>query len=196
LAKNISDVLKERIAKEGVARQTAKSRKWFLDSARKLGSVRRPRLLADRTQNLTDKPLIGDMLLYEYDPKLKDTLPYYDRLPLIFVVDYYKDGFLGINLHYLPPILRLQLFEVLIKLKNNKKYDHTTRLKLSWAVLKKVSKANFVQPTVKRYLTNHLRTRFLVIPPEEWEIVVFLPIEKFEKASRSQVWADSKRKMK
>ena len=38
---------------------------------------------ADKTR-LTNIPFIGRMYLFNYDPKYKKELPYYDRFPLIF----------------------------------------------------------------------------------------------------------------
>ena len=41
----------------------------------------------------------GRLYFFLYDPKTKDELPYYDRFPLVLVLEKYDDGFLGLNLH-------------------------------------------------------------------------------------------------
>jgi hypothetical protein len=46
-------------------------------------------------------------------PSSRRQLPYWDRLPLIFPIEIYPDGFLGINLHYLPPMYRAKLMDAL-----------------------------------------------------------------------------------
>jgi hypothetical protein len=46
---------------------------------------------------------------------------------------------------------------------------------------------------VKRYLENNVRSRFLYIPAEEWDIALMLPTERFKKSKKSRVWKDSKR---
>jgi hypothetical protein len=136
---------------------------------------------------------IGKMLMYKYDPKTKDTLPYYDIFPLIFIVNYYNDGFLGINLHYLPHIHRAVLFKRLQKIVSDQTYDDDTRLRLSYQLLNGVPKFAAFKPCLKRYLWNHVRSKFLIIPSYDWEIAIFLPTHKFQKASVRTVWADSKK---
>ena len=57
----------------------------------------------------TSTPKPGSMLVYTYDPKHKDKLPFYDTNPCIILLDYTKDGWYGANLHYLPPTARADL---------------------------------------------------------------------------------------
>jgi hypothetical protein len=71
-----------------------------------------------RIQDLTENS-IGKMYSFVYDPKTKEQLPYYDIYPLVFPIEYYNDGFLGINLHYLPPVLRARLMDALYETINN-----------------------------------------------------------------------------
>ena len=47
---------------------------------------------------------VGKMYMFFYDAKYKDTLPFFDIFPLVFPIEFYSEGFLGINLHYLPPV--------------------------------------------------------------------------------------------
>ena len=49
--------------------------------------------------------------MFFYDPKFKKTLPYYDTFPLVLPLETYNDGFLGINMHYLPIPLRVNLLD-------------------------------------------------------------------------------------
>jgi len=49
---------------------------------------------------------------------------------------------------------------------------------------------------LKRYLSSHVRSRLAMVPAPEWEIATFLPTADFEKASSSEVYRDSKRKMR
>ena len=64
---------------------------------------------------------IGKMYMFYYDAKTKDKLPYWDRFPLIFVLDVRPDRFWGVNLHYLPPLYRAKLMNALYKIQNNGK---------------------------------------------------------------------------
>jgi hypothetical protein len=48
----------------------------------------------------------------------------------------YADGFLGINLHYISPLLRAKLMDALYSTINNKNYNDTTSLQISYDILK------------------------------------------------------------
>ena len=71
----------------------------------------------------------------------------------------------------------------------NKKYDETTRLKLTYDILKGFGRA---VPCVKRYLRDHVISETVRIDADEWEIAIFLPVERFQKESAAKVWKDSK----
>lgn len=145
---------------------------------------------ADYRENLTNRPLVGSMFLFKYDAKHKDTLPYWDMFPLIFPIEMDSKGFLGLNLHYLPPTLRASLFTGLVKLKSNNEYQD---LKLSYSLLTKYSRMSYYKPCVKRYLFSHVRSPFLYIEPEEWPVAIFLPLQRFQKSGSGKVYADSRR---
>ena len=125
---------------------------------------------------------------------------YYKLPPALgkFAVEKYKkvkDGFNGINFHYLPPILRAKLMDALYTTVNNKTYDATTKVRISYDILKGVSKFRLFKPTLKKYLRNHIRSNFLQVSSSEWDIALFLPTENFKKANKDQVWADSRKKV-
>lgn len=133
----------------------------------------------------------GKMYSFFYDPKHKKTLPYYDTFPIIFLMDIADKGFYGMNLHYLPPVLRAKMMDALYPYVSNKKFDERTRMKLSYEAMKTASKFKLFQPTIKRYLTSHVKSTFLEIPADKWEIAAFLPTARFKKASNKKVWGDS-----
>lgn len=147
-----------------------------------------------RLQSLSENS-IGKMYTFTYDPKLKEVLPYYDIYPLIFPIEYYGDSMLGINLHYLPPVLRAQLMDALYTTLNNDKYNKTTRLQISYSILKGASRFRYFKPCIKKYLFDHIRSPFIYIAPDEWDIAVFLPTQRFIKKTSEQVWAESRKKI-
>jgi hypothetical protein len=81
--------------------------------------------------------------------------------------------------------------DMLYELLNNKSYDETTRLRLTYQVLKNLSKFNYFKPTIKRYLTSHVQSRIVKIDPTEWDFAMFLPTARFQKARDRKVWDDS-----
>ena len=132
--------------------------------------------------------VLGKMMFYKYDPKFAKKLPYWDMFPLVFPFEKVKGGFYGINLHYLPPRERAILMDQLNRYATNKKYDESTRLRLNYNLLKGFGRAI---PCVKRYLTDNIKSRSVRINADEWEIAIFLPVERFQKQSKGVVWRDS-----
>lgn len=177
-----------------IKRRQQASRAWFRTKAAQL-RVNRMTLFRERDRYVTQftEDDIGRMFLYSYDPKHKETLRYYDTLPVIFLVDITKDGFYGINMHYIPLYLRFQLMDKLHKIKTDRRYNKETKLKLSYGVLKSTSQLSFFKPCFKRYLTNHIKSPIIRIKAEKWDSVIALPIARFEKATEAQVHRDSSR---
>jgi len=168
-----------------------KSRDWFRNQARKT-SITPRKLQSEAKSQAVGRVSMGRMYFFAYDPKTKKELPYYDRFPLIFPFKKAQGGFMGINLHYLPPRLRAKLMDALYGLVTNKKYDETTRLNLSYRVLNGAARFRFFKPTVKRYLTSQVKSRFIEVNAEQWDMALFLPVEQFSKASKQKVWSDSR----
>lgn len=187
----------QKIATEGKAQNFSddeESRDWYRDKAQSIKSVNMKRELRNRDRAFSKmvETDIGRMYMFQYDPKGKDTLPYYDVFPLIFVLEKYSDGFLGMNLHYLPPIFRARLMDKLYQIERNDALRESKKLRLSYGLLNSVSRYKYFRPTVKRYLNSQVRSRYLWIPYEEWDIALMLPTQRFRKKQASVVWRDSK----
>ena len=186
------DRIKESLAKEGYTPRSSAARQWL---KAKVGELRpTPAALMKDRERLKDKSIIGKMYFFFYDPKTKDSLPYYDRFPLVIPIERYSDGFLGLNLHYIHPKQRIILLDKLSDTATNRRFDEKTKLRLSYQYLSSASTAFQAMPCIKRYLFNHLTSRFLEIPADEWDIAALLPVEQFEKASTSKVYAESRKR--
>lgn len=164
-----------------------KSYQWYRNEIKKLGSVSGSNLIRNAsTMSGTVYP--GNMYLFAYDPKHKETLPYYDTLPLVLPFRRLPDGFLGINLHYLPYLARFNLLGELSKYTENKTVSENTKIKISWQILENSSKLYAATKCVKHYLTAHLKSGFLKINYTDWTTASMLPIESFRKQSKQTVW--------
>lgn len=158
---------------------------WFLnkvDNVEDSEEIRKA-VRKKKTKTATDAsglPQIGQMYLYTYDAKTKKMLPYWDRYPLVFPIEPYGDGFLGINLHYLPPVGRVRLMNALKSIASNNKYDDTTKLIISYDVLKSYSR-KFIgyKVCVKRYLFTRVRSKFHKVDAEDWDKVSLLPLQSW-----------------
>ena len=194
MATVFDDLLLKGVRQGELPARTQQSREWFRNQARTSnvrGDKGASQIVRDRSR-FANRASLGGMYFFFYDPKTKAKLPYYDRFPLIFKVGQSRGSFDGINMHYLPYRLRARLMDALYETANNKRYDESTRLKLSYDVLKAASKYKEFKPTYKKYLTSQVRSRFIEINASEWDIALFLPVERFEKASKNTVWRDSR----
>lgn len=144
----------------------------------------------------TNRPMIGHMYFYIYDPKWKKILPYYDVFPLVIPIEYYPDGFLGMNLHYLPYILRAKLLDHLFSLEHSHVVNGKPEkyMAVSYGILKSLSNTPYFAPTIKRYLYSHVKSPFAEVLSDEWENAAFLPVEQFRKANKREVWQDARNK--
>tara|TARA_R100000278_G_scaffold79803_1_gene61738 strand:+ start:35 stop:622 length:588 start_codon:yes stop_codon:yes gene_type:complete len=180
--------------RKGITPRTKESRAWFMNKAKNL-TVSRSGLMKQEPLEFRNRPAVGRMYMYFYDPKHKEKLPYYDRFPLIVMVGPARGGFMGLNLHYLPLATRAKFLDALLGTINNERYDESTRFRLSYDMLKRASRLRAFRPCLKHYLNAHVRSRLALVPAPEWEIATFLPTADFEKASSSEVYRDSRRKM-
>ena len=180
------------LAKEGLTPRTNAAREWLRYKVKSLSPT--PQSLMRDRERLRDNSFIGRMYFYFYDPKHKNTLPYYDRFPLVIPIERYSDGFLGLNLHYIHPKQRIILLDKLSNVATNNRFDDKTKLRISYEYLAAASKAFEATPCIKRYLFSHIDSRFLEISAEEWDIAVMLPVESFVGATTSKVYADSRKK--
>ena len=150
---------------------------------------------SSRVLSPADRKFVGKMYMFQYNALGKDELPYYDKFPLIFILNMYRNGFLGINLHYLPPTLRVHLMLKLDGIRTNDNYDETTRLRLSYDLIKGTSRFAETMPLIKRYHKKGIRSKIIQVLPDEWVIAAFLPTENFVGAGRVKVWTDTRRKI-
>jgi len=172
------------------------ARTWMRDSAAEVQTIQGNRLMSENSVNLVSNiniKSIGRMYMFFYDPKGKYDLPYYDKFPLVFPFSLNSDGFTGINLHYLSPLLRAKLMDALYTLLNNQRYDESTRLRMTNQMLSSSSRFRLIKPCVKRYLFDHVKSRYLQVPITSWDTALFLPTERFVGASKQQVFRESRR---
>lgn len=191
-------LLRQAVQKNIVIDNGRESLVWLSTEAKKLKSVTSASLIreADKSELVNYNQIIsGNLYCFYYDPKHKDTLPYYDRFPCIFPVSKTNDGFYGINLHYLPYLERAKLMDALYGLQNSARVNRRKKIQFSYGILKSAAELKPFKPCFKRYLNSHVKSRFFKIPYEAWNIAAFLPTHQFEKASVSKVWDDSFRKI-
>lgn len=156
---------------------TAESMRWYTSQLQTLGSQSPLSIVGQSKSLFADRLLPGRMYLYAYDPKLKDTLPMYDKFPLVIPFKQVSDGFYGINLHYLQYPLRQRILSKLMEWATGS--DDQRYLQLSYQMINASVQLKPVKESVKHYLNSHIRSRFLQIPMADWSSAVMLPLQRF-----------------
>jgi hypothetical protein len=171
---------------------TQESYKWLL---KKIAELRNPSSIPagikrENWRN-ANRLIMGGLYCYYYDPKTKDDLPYYDKFPLVLVLERYNDGFLGLNLHYLPVKYRIAFLDKLMGYASYDVNDEVKRMRVTYDILNASRRFREFKPCIKRYLTTHIKSRILTIQPGEWDVAVMLPMHQFKGAKPQQVWQES-----
>jgi len=189
---NLFAKLEREAFRAGITPRTKESRSWFLGQINNMKNISRSSLVKDNSLLPGETELIGSMNMFFYDPKTKETLPFYDRFPLVIIVGPAKGGFYGLNLHYLPMNLRAKLLDGLLDNLTNKKYDETTRFRLNYGMLQRTAKLKFFKPCFKHYLNEQIKGKISRVASPEWEIATFLPTASFKKSGRDNIYKISR----
>ena len=177
------------------------SRKWFLEKTKAIGDKAtnaRTGLEQKLGNKKPVKPMPGMMYAFYYNPKHKETLPYYDTYPLVVILELNSKGILGLNLHYLPLEIRQKFFYgALLNRRSNKGFfrdkelNEETFFKISYDYLVATRAAKAFRPCIKQYLTPNIKGNIVHIPAPEWERAIHLPTASWEKARESEVHKES-----
>jgi len=184
----------------GVDSKQRKSLDWFKNNIQYIygrGDINRTDLLTEaKEEKIPEDGRPGKLYMFRYVPKGKDTLPYWDKFPLVMSMTYKRKEMLGLNLHYLPPKYRLVLFDKLLRVVNDKTMGDKARILATYDIMKSSSKYRFFRPCIKKYLRVKMKSPLVIVPPKYWNIAVNMPTEMFIKASRNKVWRDSINKIR
>ena len=131
---SLFDKLESEAFRKGLKARSKEANDWFAANVKKLGKLG-PNVLQDDRLKKQAGASPGDMVMYTYSPKHKETLPYYDTFPLAIIVGPAKGGFYAINLHYLPPKVRAIFLDKLNDVASNQKFNATTRFKITYKLL-------------------------------------------------------------
>ena len=151
------------------------------------------------------------MYTFNYVPKHKDILPYYDSWPLIIPYRHFSGGKIhAFNLHYLPPKLRIKLLWRLSALittedisdgqqspeGDNPEYYDFGNLNIRWDFTGRGG-LKLIRRCTRTYIINNIRGKLIEFPTQTWPVVSFLPIARWRKEKDPRkIWKDNKRRSK
>ena len=154
-----------------------KSMEWM----RNRSQVMSQHYIKENTSKFETTGRWGHIYQFVYDAKTKTKLKYYDYFPMSIVLERYNNGFLGLNLHYLPTTMRFAFMDQLWKFVSSPtgELDEDTRFILRYNMLKSIGGQKYYKPCIKRYLYSHMRTPMYHIPSDKWVFAMVLPSSKF-----------------
>ena len=171
------------------AGDTDRSATWYRSQVNRIARGKTAGQLF-REGKLQGRPSVGRLNLFGYNPKLRAKLPYYDIFPLVLPLEPIKGGFMGMNFHYLPPLLRFRLLERMQARASDRRFDSNTKFEVNYDDVKSIK---IVKPTIKKYLYAYCQTGFLRINADDAAIAIYLPVQRFKKAPEATVYADSRK---
>ena len=196
MASILTNLAQQKTASE-LQSMSQQSFKWL---AEKIAALRNPgnipSAISKEDFRKVNRFAIGGLYYFYYNPITKDDLPYYDRFPLVLMLERYPDGFLGLNLHYLPLKYRVAFMDKLMDYASMTSDNEIKKMRVTYDILNATRRFKEFRPCIKRYLNSQIQSKILMVQPNEWDIAVFLPIHQFKKAQAKQVWEDSVEQIK
>ena len=173
----------------------ALSRKSYDWLKQKVAQLKNPssiaRDIAKEHSRVGGRFISGGLYFFYYNPKNKNTLPYYDTFPLVLVLQKEPDGFLGLNLHYLPVKYRIAFLNKLMGFAVQGDGNEIQRMRITYDILSASKRFREFRPCIKKYLHGHIQSKILAVHPNEWEVAMFLPLQQFKKEPATTVWQES-----
>jgi hypothetical protein len=169
-----------------------KSVAWLQNQMRDLKSpIKLAREIANEKSRQGGQFQMGGLYHFFYDPLTKGDLPYYDIFPLVIPLKRDTEGFIGLNMHYLPPRYRAVFMDKLMNFAVTNENNEPKRLRVTYDILTAAKNFKEFKPCLKRYLNSQIKSKILTIQPPEWETALFLPTAVFKGAPISKVYAES-----
>ena len=131
-------------------------------------------ILMDRTKDRKLK-LTGQVLIFRY--KASSRTKIYDKYPLVLVIGKTENGFMGLNIHYVPPRDRLKLILLMNSLVYDTQDNQKIRIKI-FSLLTKNVFAKYTNVILNKYNTKNIMGKVKITTPEEWTNFAFLPVFK------------------
>jgi hypothetical protein len=152
-------------------------------------SNRRTLLNGDKARTPSNIQM-GNLYFFGYLPESRDKYDFFDEFPLVLMLKREKNGFIGLNFHYLRNKLRADFFDALLDYSDVTNYDVIpgSAMKISYEMLLSPKFKNYYKPCIRSYRFKNFITGLYEIDPRDWKTMMFLPLEKFSKMSREDVW--------
>lgn len=155
---------------------------WFRQQIRDIKKNRfnKYQFIINGRQDTVRRLEVGKLYFFEYvakyggmgsDVPTSQQLPVWDRYPLVLPFTTAPNGFIGINLHYLPIRARAWLLDKLLGTAN----IPANKLRINWQILSSLSRLDIGQYATHRYLLNHITSPFRLVRIDDYANAIMLP---------------------
>lgn len=155
---------------------------WFRQQIREIKKNRfnKYQFIINGRQDTVRRLEVGKLYFFEYvakyggmgnDVPISQQLPVWDRYPLVLPFTTAPNGFVGINLHYLPIRVRAWLLDRLLGTAN----VPANKLRINWQILSGLSRIDVGQYATHRYLLNHITSPFRLVRIDDYANAIMLP---------------------
>jgi len=158
---------------------------WFEEKAANAAGTTARRMILAAEERGVDVGIVGKLYVFRYQAKGDGVLAKWDKYPMALALQRTPDGFLGLNLHYLSNSQRASLLYLFNKYKEKYQMQKgvITGGKTNWDMLINMAGARQLESlpkmALKRYLYNHVGSKFIEIYPDEYDKAILLPIEQW-----------------
>jgi len=137
----------------------------------------------------------GNLIFTSYNAKYKEFT--FDRTPLFLILKKNNKHTLGLNFHWIPLSMRINLIKHILLL-NKTNIEQNKPIKFSYEELRPMLKSFGYAPVIRKYINARIGKSGVVIPPERLMEVARLKTETFTNGmySASQLLAMARKKVR
>lgn len=194
----IQSTLSQKSSEQKKDENKTSSIKWFSTKIQKIKNETKGKINPE--SNSTKKTILneskssktfrfkkpGYMYFFQYVPPNAKQLPFYDEFPIILSLGFTANYAIGINLHYLPPRIRLlfalQITKSMVDAKND-----ISKVRIGSLLANKTIR-KYIYALSEQYYYAGIRSKIKLIGPKEFMIMSFLPMQKFKKKQSPQIY--------
>jgi hypothetical protein len=124
---------------------------------------------------------MNDLIFFRYKAKLEGQLPFYDKTPLALIIDIRPTSLLCLNMHWIPPRLRVEFFNNIreIMSKTEKVGQQFQRKRMTYMLLRN-KKFKIGKDAIRMYYVTGI-TKLQILPEAQWDILFGYGISQYKK---------------
>jgi len=172
---------------EGI-KKTKSSVKWFSDNVSKAQTEEKStkNIISEKTSRRFEFKKPGYVYMFRYIPPDKKDMPFYDEYPIILTLQFEGGKVIGINLHYLPPMIRVTM--LLLLLKSLVSDNPNSKIRID-NILRSSLLRKYIFVLSEEFFFMGIKSKIRHVTPDEFVMLSFLPVHKFRKKQKTQIYS-------